>query len=176
MIPRTLTPRICGTYYEKEHKTGVNKNKKEDANMAKALILWSSRTGNTTVIGNHIAEGLRMAGCEAEVRDVKYVESPSEVEGYDALVLGSPTYNGEMNPPMKSFLFMAEKLNLENVAGGAFGAFEWSSEAPERIFNTMKHVLKMKMSVRPLLLKSAAREDGVSRAHEYGKEIAALIG
>jgi flavorubredoxin len=149
---------------------------KEDKKMAKALILWSSRTGNTTVIGNHIAEGLRMAGCEADVRDVKYVENASEVAGYDALVLGSSTYHGEMNQPMKEFLFMAEKLGLENVVGGAFGAFEWSREAPERIFNTMKHVLKMKMGSGPLLLKSAARKDGVDKAHDYGKEIAALIG
>ena len=143
--------------------------------MPKALILWSSRTGNTTVIGNLIAEGLRMAGCETEIRDVKYVESESEVAGFDAWVLGSSTFHGEMNQPMKAFLFMAEKSELENVVGGAFGAFEWSNEASDRIFNTMKYVFKMKMVAGPLRLKSATRKDGIKIAHEYGKEIAALI-
>lgn len=68
----------------------------EERQMAKALILWSSRTGNTTRIADHIAEGLRDAGCEVEVRDVKYVESETEAAGYDALVLGSSNYHGEM--------------------------------------------------------------------------------
>lgn len=144
--------------------------------MAKALILWSSRRGNTTAIANGIAEGLQAAGCEAEVRDVTYVENESEAAGYDALVLGSSTYHGEMNQPMKAFLFMAERLDLGDVVGGAFGAFEWSSEASERIFNTMKHVLKMKMVPGPLLLKSVTRNGGIEMAQAYGREIAALIG
>lgn len=143
--------------------------------MAKALILWSSRTGNTAKIADHVAEGFRDTGFETVVRDVKYVENESEVAGYDALVLGSSNYHGEMNPPMKAFLFMARKLDLEDVAGGAFGAFEFSSEASDRIFNTMKHVLKMKMLREPLRLKSAAQKDGIEMARAYGREIAALI-
>ena len=144
--------------------------------MAKALILWSSRTGNTTKIAGHIAEGLRDAGCETDVRDVKYIENESEVTGYDAWVLGSSNYHGEMNPPMKEFLFMAKKIDLKNVAGGAFGAFEFSSEASDRIFNTMKYVLKMKMATAPLRLKSAAQKDGIDAARTYGRELAELIG
>lgn len=144
--------------------------------MASALILWSSRTGNTTRIADHIAEGLRDAGCEVEVRDVKYMENESEVAGYDALILGSSNYHGEMNQPMKEFLFMVRKLDLENVVGGAFGAFEFSSEASDRIFNTMKHVLKMKTVTGPLHLKSVTRNNGIETARAYGREVAALIG
>lgn len=143
--------------------------------MPKALILWSSRMGETVKIGDLIAEGLRMAGCEADIRDVAYVESESEVAGYDALVLGSSTYVGEMNQPMKKFLFMAEKSDLGNIVGGAFGAFGWSGEAPKRIFNTMKHIFKMKMVAGPLRLKSASQEEAVKMAQEYGREIAASI-
>ena len=143
--------------------------------MARALILWSSRTGNTTKIADHIAEGLRDAGCEVDIRDVKYVENESEAAGYDALILGSSNYHGEMNPPMKAFLFMVRKLDLQNIAGGAFGAYEFSTEASDRIFRTMKHVLKMKMAAEPLHLKSVARKDGIDTARAYGGEIAALI-
>ena len=147
----------------------------KEVQMAKALILWSSRKGETVKIGDLIAEGLRMAGCEAEIRDVAYVESESEVEGYDALVLGSSTYVGEMNQPMKKFLFMLEKSDLGNIAGGAFGAFGWSGEAPRRIFDTMKHIFKMKMAAGPLLLKSASQDGAAETAQEYAREIAALI-
>lgn len=143
--------------------------------MKKALILWSSRMGETVKIGNLIAEGLRMAGCQVDIRDVAYVESESEVAGYDALVLGSSTYVGEINQPMKKFLFMAEKSDLSSIVGGTFGAFGWSGEAPNRIFNTMKHIFKMKMVAGPLRLKSASQDGAVEMAQEYGREIVALI-
>lgn len=144
--------------------------------MAKALILWSSRKGETVKIGDLVAEGLRTVGCEVEIRDVAYVKDASEATGYDALILGSSTYVGEMNQPMKKFLFMLEKSNLENIVGGAFGAFGWSGEAPRRIFNTMKHIFKMKMVSGPLLLKSAHEDRAAESAREYAGEIAALIG
>ena len=144
--------------------------------MANALILWSSRKGETVKIGDLIAAGLRGEGCEADIRDVAYVKDESEVAGYDALILGSSTYIGEMNQPMKKFLFMLEKADLENVVGGAFGAFGWSGEAPRRIFNTMKHIFKMKTVGGPLLLKSASQDGAETTAREYAAEIAALIG
>jgi flavorubredoxin len=144
--------------------------------MSKALILWASRMGATTNIGNLIAEGLRIAGCEVDVRDVKYIKSEDELVGYDAVVLGSATYHGEMMQPMKTFLFMAEKADLKNAVGGAFGAFGWSGEAPDRIFDTMKHIFQMKMVKGPLRLKSATVDGAIKMAQDYGKEIAALVG
>ena len=144
--------------------------------MAKVLILWSSRKGETVKIGDLVAEGLRNAGCETDMHDVAYVESEAEVAGYDALILASSTYNGQMNEGMKKFLFMLEKIDLSGVVGGTFGAYGWSGEAPRRIFNTMKHIYKMKMVSGPLLLKSASQGEAESTAHAYAKEIADLIG
>ena len=144
--------------------------------MAKALILYASRTGETTKIGNLIAEGLRMSGIETDVKDVKSIKEETELEGYDALVLGSATYHGDMMQPMKTFLFMAEKADLKNKAGGAFGAFGWSGEAPDRIFDTMKHIFGMKMAANALRLKSSLLDGAIAAAQAYGKEIAGLIG
>lgn len=143
--------------------------------MAKTLILYASRTGETETIANLIAEGVRMAGAEADVRDVKSVKSEAELAGFDALVLGSATYHGEMLQPMKTFLFIAEKVDLQNIVGGAFGAFGWSGEAPDRIFDTMNHVFRMKMVGGPLRLKASSLGGGLQMAHNYGKEVAALI-
>ena len=107
---------------------GINNFTKE-AQMANALILWSSRIGETVKIGELIAKGLREAGCEADIRDVAYVESEAEVTGYDALVLGSSTYIGEMNQPMKKFLFMVEKIRSQWCRRWCFRCFrmEWGS-------------------------------------------------
>ena len=106
--------------------------------MAKALIVYATRTGDTEKIANLIAEGIRFSGHEAEVKKVTDVKKEDDLKGFDAVVLGSPTYHGEMVQGMKTLLFMAEKAELNGKVGGAFGAFGWSGEAPDRIFDTMK--------------------------------------
>jgi len=139
--------------------------------MPKALIVFSTRTGETKDIAELIAEGLRMQGAEAEVVNVTGVKKESDLEGYDAYVFGSATYHGEMMQGMKTMLFLAEKVSLEGKVGGSFGAFGWSGEAPDRIFDTMKNVFKMKVVSGPLRLKSASLGGGTQMAQEYGKEI-----
>lgn len=140
--------------------------------MAKALIVYASRTGETEKIGNLIAEGIRFSGHEAQVVKVTDIKKEDDLNGYDAVVFGSPTYHGEMVKGMKTLLFMAEKAELEGKVGGAFGAFGWSGEAPDRIFETMKNIYKMDMVSIPLRLKSANLGGGQTMAQDYGREIA----
>ncbi len=140
--------------------------------MAKVLIVYASRAGSTKKIGELIAEGIRISGHEASVVKVNEIKKETDLDGYDALVLGSATYHGDMIQGMKTLLFLAEKANLEGKAGGAFGAFGWSGEAPGRIFDTMENIFKMEMVSGPLRLKSASLGGGVQMAQDYGKEIA----
>lgn len=140
--------------------------------MAKALIVYATRTGETEKIGNLIAEGIRFSGHEADVVKVTDIKNEDALKGYDAVVFGSPTYHGEMVQGMKTLLFMAEKAELEGKVGGSFGAFGWSGEAPDRIFDTMKNIFKMSMVSIPLRLKSASLGGGLKMAQDYGREIA----
>ena len=140
--------------------------------MAKALVVYVGRKGSTQKIAELIAEGLRMSGMETEVKDIALIRKEEDLQGYDAYVLGSATYHGEMMQPMKTMLFLAEKSGLEGKVGGAFGAFGWSGEAPDRIFNTMLHVLNMKMVSDPLRLKNAALTGGTQMAQDYGRQVA----
>ncbi|MBW2063480.1 MAG: FprA family A-type flavoprotein [Deltaproteobacteria bacterium] len=140
--------------------------------MGKALIVYATRTDGTRDIADLIAEGLRIQGFEADVVNVKTIKEGSDLAEYDAYVFGSATYHGEMLQGMKTMLFLAEKANLEGKVGGAFGAFGWSGEAPDRIYDTMKNVFKMDMVSGPLRLKSATLGGGVQMAQDYGKELA----
>jgi flavorubredoxin len=143
--------------------------------MAKALIAYASRTGQTQRIAELIAEGLRMKGHEVELKDASDIKSAEELAGYDIYAFGSATYHGEMMPAMKQLLFLAEKAELAGKCGGAFGAFGWSGEAPERIFQTMKNVFGMETAGDCLRLKSAALQGGLDMAHDYGKSLADRI-
>ena len=144
--------------------------------MPKALLVYATRTGETRQIADLIAEGIRFSGHEAEVVEAKNIKSEADLEGFDAYVFGSSTYHGEMLQAMKTFLFIAEKANLAGKPGGAFGSFGWSGEANDRIFDTMKHILKMDVVGDTLRLKSSSLGGGLQMAQDYGREIAKKLG
>ncbi len=139
--------------------------------MGKVLIVYSTNSGGTKSIGELISEGIRMDGHEATMVNVSDIKSEADLQGYDGYVFGSATYHGEMMVRMKTMLFLGEKANLENKVGGSFGAYGWSGEASNRIFDTMKNIFSMDMVGGALRLKSSHLKGGLEMAQDYGKEI-----
>ena len=144
--------------------------------MTKALIVYATRSGSTKKIAEAIAEGLRIEGGDTNVVNVTQIKKEPDLAGYDAYIFGSATYHGDMMQGMKTMLFQAEKVDLEGKAGGSFGAFGWSGEAPSRIFDTMNNLYKMNMVSGPLRLKSVSLGNGKQTAQDYGREVGKLLG
>lgn len=143
--------------------------------MPQALIVYSSRNGETKKIAELIAEGLRFSAVAVTVKDVTEIKRETELAGFDIYVFGSSTYHGAMMDRMKTFLFLAERAELQGKVGGSFGSFGWSGEAAERIFDTMKNIYNMEMVSTPLMLKTSSVEGGIKVAQAYGKELAAKV-
>ena len=143
--------------------------------MGKVLVVYASRAGETEKIANLIAEGVRMTGTEASVKSVADIKNETDLQGFDGYAFGSATYHGDMIQSMKTMLFLAEKAGLEKKVGGGFGAFGWSGEAPDRIFDTMDNIFEMDMVSGPLRLKSSSLGGGIQMAQDYGKQIAQKI-
>ena len=77
---------------------------------AKALIVFATRMSETRKIGQLIAEGMRFEGVDVTMFSVSEFERQKIDPGdYDAVVLGSPTYHGQMMESMKTLLFALEK-------------------------------------------------------------------
>lgn len=143
--------------------------------MAKVLLVYATRGGETKAIADLIAEGIRFSGFEAKCINVTEIKKETDLEGYDGYAFGSATYHGEMMQAMKTMLFLAEKVNLEGKAGGSFGAYGWSGEAPGRIYDTMKNIFRMNMIGNPLMLKSSSLGGGIKMAQDYGRKIGEKI-
>jgi len=144
--------------------------------MGKILIVYASRANATKDIADLIAEGIRISGNEVDVKKANEIKNEEDLKGYDGYAFGSPTYHGEMITSMKQILFMAERAELKDKPGGAFGAYGWSGEAGPRIFDTMEHIYGMKMvSGGALMLKASWIGGGVQSAQEYGKSIVSMI-
>ena len=140
--------------------------------MGEVLIAYYSRSGHTEEMANYIAEGVRIAGCDAKVKPISEIKNEKNLDGYDAYLLGCPTYYRDMTGNMKSFLFLAEKANLEGKPGGAFGSYTHSGDAPSIIFETMEYVFKMKVTnLGSFKLKEADIGNNIKSCQDDGKVI-----
>ena len=140
--------------------------------MKNILIAYYSRTGNTEKMAEYIAEGVRFSGNNAEIKKLSEIKTEKDMDGYDGYVFGCPTYHRDMTANMKTFLFLAEKANLEGKVGGAFGAYTHSGDAPKYIFDTMQYVFKMDMTqLGSLLLEERliGLSEGLRTCQDYGK-------
>ena len=140
--------------------------------MAEVLIGYTTITKKTKKIADLIAQAIEEKGHNVTIKDIKEIKDPKELESYDAVILGAPTYHGKMMGTMETFLFLAEQANLEGKVGGAFGAFGWSGEAPQRIYDTMMNIFKMDMVSGSIKLKNVIKPSEKQIALDYGYEIA----
>jgi len=91
--------------------------------MAKALIVYYSRSGNTKKMAASIAAGITQEEVEVEVRDVKDV-TPADLKAFDAIVVGSPTYYGSMAAEIKKLFDDSIRFHgkLDGKIGAAFAS------------------------------------------------------
>lgn len=142
--------------------------------MKKVLIAYVSRTGKTEKMAEYIAEGVRFSGHGAEIKKVSEIKTERELAGYDGYIFGCPTYHRDMTENMKTFLFMAKKADLGGKAGGAFGSYTHSGDAPRFIFETMEHVFRMNMTSLGsfnLLEGAVDTREGLRACQDYGRSV-----
>jgi NAD(P)H dehydrogenase (quinone) len=91
--------------------------------MAKGIVVYYSRSGNTKEMADIIANAMNDAGLKTECRSVDKVTA-DDLPSYDAIVVGSPTYYGQMAGPIKSVIddLVGRHGALNGKVGGAFSS------------------------------------------------------
>ena len=91
--------------------------------MAKAIVLYFSKSGHTKRMAEAIAEGIASTKVSVTATDVAKAKL-DDLATADAIVLGSPTYYGTMAAEMKAFIDGSVKLHgkLAGKVGGAFSS------------------------------------------------------
>ncbi|MBE3128819.1 MAG: NAD(P)H-dependent oxidoreductase, partial [Actinobacteria bacterium] len=89
--------------------------------MAKVLIIYYSRTGNTEKMAHLVEEGVKEEKVEVEAKKVEKVNLNDLLEA-DGIIIGSPTYFGSMASPVKELMEKSEKYYGKFIGkvGGAF--------------------------------------------------------
>ena len=91
--------------------------------VAKVLVVYYSRTGNTEKMAKLIAEGVAAGGAEVVTKRVQDTTAEQLLD-YDGIISGSPTYYGSMAWEMKKLLDDSVKFHgkLDGKAAGAFSS------------------------------------------------------
>lgn len=111
------------------------------SSIKRALILFSSMTGNTSKIAQNLSSGLEEMGVEATVLNVKNADMEDIkilAQETDAILIGSSTRYGDMIGNIEDVIKEIVKLDLSNKLGAAFGSFGWSGESIELINDYLK--------------------------------------
>jgi NAD(P)H dehydrogenase (quinone) len=106
----------------------------------KVLVVYYSATGNTLKMAKAVVEGaLKIPGVEAEAKTTGQV-AETDLKTADAIILGSPTYYGNMAGPMKSFIddwWLKYQINLTEKVGGAFSTGGSDGGGKEQVVHSL---------------------------------------
>ena len=143
--------------------------------MSRIMVLYYSRSGNTEKMANAVAEGAKTAG-EPDV-EVNFHVDAEDLSGFDAVVIGVPTYHHDMPIDMKKlFEDAAEKgLNLKGKVCGVFGSYGWSGEAPKLLLEIMKNRFEMRAIEPPLLVKYVPDAGMLDKCRDLGKRVSETL-
>jgi flavodoxin len=147
----------------------------------KSLVVYATRTGNTRLTAEAIAEGLR-AGGTAEVRPA--TEDPAPLpDDLDVLVVGGPTEGHGMTEPIATFL---DGMPDGAWAGRAAAAFDTRLQWPRWLSGSAADGIRQRLeragALRPVPTESFAvtmkpeLEPGeLDRAQAWGTALAASL-
>jgi NAD(P)H dehydrogenase (quinone) len=87
--------------------------------MAKGLVMYYSRSGNTKMMAQTIADAMNGAGLPTQCKSIAETKVNDVLE-VDAIVIGSPTYYGRAASPIA--VFFDETVNKHGKLDGKIGA------------------------------------------------------
>lgn len=88
--------------------------------MEKVIIVYASMSGNTEVMADLIAEGIKETGWEVELKDANFVRA-EDLLLYDGILLGAYSYDGLPDEILDIYDELAF-IDLKGKKAAAFGS------------------------------------------------------
>lgn len=119
-----------------------------------------------------VAEGAQsVSGVQVELT---YHVEAQELSGYDAIIVGTPTYHREMPLDFKNLFEEAasQGISLKGKAGAVFGSYGWSGEATKLVLELMQSKFAMQTLEQPIDVKYIPDQAALDACRNLGKKIA----
>ena len=136
-------------------------------------LIWSSMYGNTKKVVSAMVEGVRSAGIPIHVHRV-----PEEHVSFilasalksSGIILGMPTYEYKMFPPMAWTLDMLARKKIWHKKVLRFGSYGWSGGAQKEL-DTLTEKMQWTFA-DPVEWRGAPSEEVINRAASQAKKLA----
>jgi NAD(P)H dehydrogenase (quinone) len=154
--------------------------------MVKVLIVYDSKTGHTEKMALAVAEGVKkVKGVNVEVRKVEQANIEDLLKA-DGVILGSPTYYGQMSAKLKKFIDKSVRFHgkLEGKVGAAFTSSGGTASGAETTILSMLQALL----VHGMIVQGRAddkhygaaavgvpKEEDLKSCADLGKRVAGLV-
>jgi flavorubredoxin len=139
-------------------------------------IVWGSMYGNTEAMLSCILRGIASEGVPVSVHrvpneDVSFILSDAYKSA--GLVIGCPTYEYEMFPPMKYFMDLLKKKRMKYKKVLYFGSYGWSGGA-KKDFDELSNNMNWDI-LEPIVFRGhptdEEQKNGELRAAELAREV-----
>ncbi len=148
--------------------------------LAKFYIAYDTKYGNTKLVAESIAEGMRVvAGVEVSIGYVKDIDVKKLHEA-DGLILGAPNHMARPSRTIMKFVdtLTQKSLTVKNVA--IFGTYSGRARDPDRAVRKMEKIIEEKfpniklfspsLSVRVYGVTGPLVEGELQKCKEYGRK------
>ena len=152
--------------------------------MAKVIVVYESKYGNTKLVAETIIEGMsEVEGIETVLSELKEVDL-NKVIDYDAILVGSPNHYGGPTKSVRKFIDKLGELPLKGKLFAVFdtylrkGFFEKAVKRMEKRINEKVPGLKQiapGLSIAVQGMKGPILEGELPKCKEFGNKIATQI-
>lgn len=140
-------------------------------------VFYISSYDNTHKMAESITKGAdEIEGIRASMYDLSSLDEHNMItllEESDAVIVGSPTINGDAVKPAWDLLSCFAYVESLGKIGATFGSYGWTGEAPEMLRERMRG-LKLRLPMEPLKIKLIPTDEELESCSAYGREIAEI--
>jgi flavorubredoxin len=138
------------------------------------LVFYISSYGNTARMAEAIHAAVQeVPGVRASLYDLEGGDTGTFadlLEEADALVLGSPTINGDAVKPIWDLLSSLTVIDMKGKLGAAFGSYGWSGEAVRMIEDRLRG-LKLRVPLPGVRVKLIPTAEEIQQCHDFGRAL-----
>jgi len=139
------------------------------------VIAYASMYGHTQQLTEAVAEGIVAGGIKnVVVRNVSKTDTSfilSDIFRYNALLIGSPTYMGEVYPLIEKLLAAIKHRGIKNRLYSCYGSFTWAGAAVKHL-TSFAQTMNWELVGNPVENKHAVMAEKYQAAFELGQAMA----
>jgi len=139
-------------------------------------LVYGSMYGNTEKMMNAVAQGISRSGLPVEIFDAARTHSSYILPAlwtYRGVMVGAPTYEGSLFPPVAQALDMAVLKRVVNKKAAIFGSYGWSKGGMAAF---QKLVEPLKWDVTDILeFRGGPTAELLKKGEEFGERFAAAV-